>query len=228
MELSFFEYNMIVATLILTSMLYLSEIALPNNHIGVKNFFQKCQPYLSANNISRSRISGIFIAIYIFFDHSTMTNIELSTIVQLLIFFGLTDRLDGQIARTLGITGQNGDIIDPFYDKVYDLPLLFVISVCLSQISIWFLVITTLIIIVDCIGQKLRISLKNRSAKNIGKIKTGLKFILIILLLLLLTRTEIMLPYTYFLAVSVACFIFTLWSMGLKVIAIYQAQQKTA
>ena len=228
MDVSFYGYNLLGATLILVSMLYLSEIALPKNHFGVKNFFERFQPYLSANNISRSRISGIFIAIYIFFNHSTMTNIELSVIVQSLIFFGLTDRLDGQIARTLGITDQDGDIIDPFYDKVYDLPLLFIISACLLQISIWFLVITTLIIIADCIGQKLRISLNNRAAKNIGKIKTGLKFILIIVLLFLLTRSEIMFPYTYFLVGCVACFIFTLWSMGLKVLAIYKAQQKTA
>ncbi len=228
MDVSFYGYNLLGATLILLSMLYLSEIALPKNHFGVKNFFERFQPYLSANNISRSRISGIFIAIYIFFNHSTMTNIELSVIVQSLIFFGLTDRLDGQVARALNQTSDYGKKLDALCDKKFDLPILLALSWHLHPYIFGLMLVLA---IVDCVGQQLRSQMINKAAVLIGKLKTGFKFGLIIVLILFLTKVEIkLIPFAFEIIVTacVACFIFTLWSMGLKVLAIYKAQQKTA
>jgi len=229
MDVLFFVYNLIAATLILTSMLYLTEIALPKNHIGIKSFFQRCQPYLSANVVSILRAPfGIIIGCYIVIHGNNMNNNEISTIIQMIIFFSATDRLDGQIARCLNQTSDFGKKLDALCDKIFDLPILLALA---WHIDPYIFGLMLILAIIDCVGQQLRSQMVNAAAVRIGKIKTSIKFSLSIILLLFLTKSEVnQIPFAFeaILIACIACFIFTLWSMGLKVIAIYQAQQKTA
>ncbi len=229
MDVSFYGYNLLGATLILMSMLYLSEIALPKNKFGVKNFFEKYQPYLSANNISILRAPfGILIGFYIFFYAKSMNNNEISIIIQLIIFLSITDRLDGQVARALNQTSDYGKKLDALCDKIFDLPILLALSWHVHPYIFGLMLVLT---IVDCVGQQLRSQMINKAAVLIGKLKTSFKFGLIIVLILFLTKVEIkLIPFAFEIIITacIACFIFTLWSMGLKVLAIYQTQQKTA
>lgn len=102
--------------------------------------------------------------------------------------------------------------MDPLADKCLDLPILFI--VCLYAENIIFIIMATIIIVIDILGQSLRGKTQNPAANRVGKTKTVLKIISIYVISF--NRFDIFLDVIGTILLS-ASLIFTYYSFFLKV-----------
>lgn len=90
-----------------------------------------------SNLISFSRI---FIAIPIIWLHQA-NNLQITWLIGIFVFYGIiSDYLDGLIARKTDTISEWGVILDPFADK-FTAFLLFVYTVIIGYIPLWFLIV---------------------------------------------------------------------------------------
>lgn len=223
--MNFYELNIVLALSIVGIMLLITEILLPYTKL-TKKFFILCQPVLSANNISRLRAPlGVIISLIIFFFFDKLDETSATILIQTILFLAISDRLDGQVARTLGQTSEYGKKLDALCDKWFDLPILLALS---WQVHWSLFTIVLFIVGFDITGQTLRSQMSDPAAQNIGKIKTICKFILIFALFIFLFKAEIQAVEYLFESLFIAtiiCMIFTFWSMAMKVKGIMVVQQ---
>ena len=87
--------------------------------------------------INSMTLSRIVIAIIIFLLLAIDNYLEIVLI--LFMFAGLTDYLDGYLARKYSLTSQLGEILDPISDKIFVVFLFFGLALNLSSYLIGFI-----------------------------------------------------------------------------------------
>jgi len=89
-----------------------------------------------SNTISFSRILVAFPVVYLHYLNNFQFN---NTILMLIFYGGVSDYLDGYIARKTNTISELGKMIDPIADKLCAL-VLFIYTVWIGWIPLWFLV----------------------------------------------------------------------------------------
>ncbi len=155
--------------------------------------------FLLPNLITLSRF---FISIYLFFNYSTedFTSYHLILIIALI---GLSDSLDGIVARKFNLVSKLGIILDPFTDRVVFIILLIWLSSLIPINLIYAILIREFLVLLGSIyvlktGAKINVS-------NKGKFGTVALFVLLCLFVL---NTTIFLPFLDQLSFVVIIFYF--------------------
>ena len=155
--------------------------------------------FLLPNLITLSRF---FISIYLFwnFDSESFDSYILIIIIAVI---GLSDSLDGIVARRYNLVSKLGIILDPLTDRVVFLVLLFWLSSIIPQTFIFAILIREVLVLIGSIyvlltGSKIEVSKK-------GKLATVSLFVLICLFVL---NTSISVPFLEQLAIVVIIFYF--------------------
>jgi len=155
--------------------------------------------FLLPNLITLSRF---FLSLYLFFNYSTE---DLTSYVLILIIavIGLSDSLDGIVARKFNLVSKLGIILDPFTDRVVFIILLIWLSSLIPINLIYAVLIREFLVLLGSIyvlktGSKINVSKK-------GKFGTVALFILLCLFVL---NTTISLPFLDQLAFVVIIFYF--------------------
>jgi len=155
--------------------------------------------FLLPNLITLSRF---FLSLYLFFNYSTE---DLTSYVLILIIavIGLSDSLDGIVARKFNLVSKLGIILDPFTDRVVFIILLIWLSSLIPINLIYAVLIREFLVLLGSIyvlktGSKINVSKK-------GKFGTVALFVLLCLFVL---NTTISLPFLHQLAFVVIIFYF--------------------
>ena len=145
--------------------------------------------------INSMTLSRIVIAIIIFLLLAIDNYLEIVLI--LFMFAGLTDYLDGYLARKYSLTSQLGEILDPISDKIFVVFLFFGLALNLSSYLIGF--------IGSCIiAREIWVSaLRDLNSRNLNveatkvtflaKIKTSIQFFTILIYLTALAFNKMLL-----------------------------------
>jgi phosphatidylglycerophosphate synthase len=208
--------NIIAALLNTGIMLSISYYFLPRNK-KLQEFFKTYWLIFHPNIISMWRgIVGPIFGYWIYKNFHLMSNVELTILMQTIVFLANSDALDGQVARHCNMTTQIGKSLDAFCDKLFDLPILLALSYHIHE---YLFFIVCVILCVDLIGQLLRSTITNKAAEIIGKTKTCVKFTSMFFLFIYLLSLDVQV-WTYSLAilffVILVSLLFTGWSMGIK------------
>ncbi|MDD3794330.1 MAG: CDP-alcohol phosphatidyltransferase family protein [Candidatus Gracilibacteria bacterium] len=168
-------------------------------------------PLLSGNGICMWRVyASIPLAITTVIFYKEMVVNSLLLVVYVFLF--TTDALDGAVARFLNNVTNLGKILDPFADKFLDLMPLCIVSMFSG--NSFFVLVASLICIIDIAGQNLRAKTSNPAANRVGKTKTVFKIITIYIISL--NRYEIYLDYIGG-TLLIISLVFTFGSFWLKI-----------
>ena len=141
-------------------------------------------------------------AIYLFFNYEPYI-FNSYFLIALIAVIGLSDSLDGIVARKFNLVSKLGIILDPLTDRVVFIILLFWLSSLIPINLIYAVLIREFLVLIGSIyvlitGSKINVSKK-------GKFGTVALFVLICLFVL---NTEILVPFLNQLAVIVIIFYF--------------------
>ena len=141
-------------------------------------------------------------AIYLFFYYEP-DNFNSYFLIVLIAVIGLSDSLDGIVARKFNLVSKLGIILDPLTDRVVFIILLFWLSSLIPINLIYAVLIREFLVLIGSIyvlitGSKINVSKK-------GKFGTVALFVLICLFVL---NTEILVPFLNQLAIIVIIFYF--------------------
>jgi len=141
-----------------------------------------------ANRITLSRL-----ALTVFFVVALNSSWQYARTTSLIIFLiaGLTDFIDGEIARRYGVITNFGKLMDPLVDKIM-MAAAFISLVPLKAVPAWA---ATTVVARDFLitGLRMMASAKGRilPAERLGKQKTSWQIITIIFFLALLSMAEL-------------------------------------
>ena len=143
-----------------------------------------------------------FSAIYLFFYYSPQ-NFKVSILVLIITIIGLSDSLDGIVARRYNLVSELGVILDPLTDRVVFIVLLFWLNVFIPNNLIYSILLREFLVLVGSLyvlikGLKINVS-------NKGKFATVLLFINICLFVI---NSSMSIPYLNQLTVIVIIFYF--------------------
>lgn len=115
-----------------------------------------------------------FSAIYLFFYYSPQ-NFNVFILVSIIAIIGLSDSLDGIVARRYNLVSELGVILDPLTDRVVFIVLLFWLNVFIPNNLIYAILLREFLVLVGSLyvlikGLKINVS-------NKGKFATVLLFI---------------------------------------------------
>lgn len=134
------------------------------------NFIKK---YNLPNIISLTRLL-ISISIFLYVDY---LNIHYINLIILIAAIGLSDAVDGYLARKYDAVTKFGTLIDPFVDRSVFIILLFWLRPLFSDIFFWGILVRDGLVL---IGSLFVISkTKTVNVSNIGKFSTVLLFVTI-------------------------------------------------
>ena len=141
-------------------------------------------------------------AMYLFFYYEP-DNFNSYFLIVLIAVIGLSDSLDGIVARKFNLVSKLGIILDPLTDRIVFIILLFWLSPVIPVNFIYAVLIREFLVLIGSIyvlitGSKINVSKK-------GKFGTVALFVLICLFVL---NTEILVPFLNQLAVIVIIFYF--------------------
>ena len=141
-------------------------------------------------------------AIYLFFNYEPYI-FNSYFLIALIAVIGLSDSLDGIVARKFNLVSKLGIILDPLTDRIVFIILLFWLSPLIPINFIYAVLIREFLVLIGSIyvlitGSKINVSKK-------GKFGTVALFVLICLFVL---NTEILVPFLNQLAVIVIIFYF--------------------
>ena len=141
-------------------------------------------------------------AMYLFFYYEP-DNFNSYFLIGLISVIGLSDSLDGIVARKFNLVSKLGIILDPLTDRVVFIILLFWLSSLIPINLIYAVLIREFLVLIGSVyvlitGSKINVSKK-------GKFGTVALFVLICLFVL---NTEILVPFLNQLAVIVIIFYF--------------------
>ena len=141
-------------------------------------------------------------AIYLFFNYEPYI-FNSYFLIALIAVIGLSDSLDGIVARKFNLVSKLGIILDPLTDRVVFIILLFWLSSLIPINLIYAVLIREFLVLIGSIyvlitGSKINVSKK-------GKFGTVALFVLICLFVL---NTEILVPFLNQLAIIVIIFYF--------------------
>ncbi len=131
--------------------------------------------FLLPNLITLSRF---FISIYLFWNFES-ESFDSYVLIIIIAIIGLSDSLDGIVARRYNLVSKLGIILDPLTDRVVFLVLLFWLSSIIPQTFIFAILIREVLVLIGSIyvlltGLKIEVSKK-------GKLATVFLFVLICL-----------------------------------------------
>ena len=143
-----------------------------------------------------------FSAIYLFIYYEP-DNFNSYFLIALIALIGLSDSLDGIVARKFNLVSKLGIILDPLTDRIVFIILLFWLSPLIPVNFIYAVLIREFLVLIGSIyvlitGSKINVSKK-------GKFGTVALFVLISLFVL---NTEILVPFLNQLAIFVIIFYF--------------------
>jgi len=150
--------------------------------------------FLAPNLITLSRL---IIVIVIFFQF-TPKDFEVIYLIFFIAIVGLSDSLDGIVARRYNLVSKLGIILDPFTDRVVFILLLFWIRDIITDYFLFGIILRELLIL---IGSLIVLFTKREiKVSNKGKLSTVLMFIVICLYVL---NTEVSVVFIDELAIAV-------------------------
>ena len=143
-----------------------------------------------------------FSAIYLFIYYSPQ-DFKVSILVLIIAIIGLSDSLDGIVARRYNLVSELGVILDPLTDRVVFIVLLFWLNVFIPNNLIYAILIREFLVLVGSLyvlikGLKINVS-------NKGKFATVLLFINICLFVI---NSSMSIPFLNQLTVIVIIFYF--------------------
>ena len=143
-----------------------------------------------------------FSAIYLFFYYSPQ-DFKVSILVLIIAIIGLSDSLDGIVARRYNLVSELGVILDPLTDRVVFIVLLFWLNVFIPNNLIYAILLREFLVLVGSLyvlikGLKINVS-------NKGKFATVLLFINICLFVI---NSSMSIPFLNQLTVIVIIFYF--------------------
>ncbi len=155
--------------------------------------------FLLPNLITLSRLI-IVIILFTSFNPADFNYISLIIIIALI---GLSDSLDGIVARRYNLVSKLGVILDPFTDRIVFLLLLLWIRNLIPDYFLFGVVIREALILIGSIY--VLITVKTVKVSNKGKASTVFVFITICLYVL---NTSLVLPYLNIFTIFVILFYF--------------------
>ena len=155
--------------------------------------------FLLPNLITLSRF---FLSLYLFFNF-TSNDFSPFILIVLIAVIGLSDSLDGIVARRYNLVSKLGVILDPMTDRAVFIILLFWLSSMVPSTVIYSVFIREFLVLIGSLyvlltGKKINVSKK-------GKIGTVALFVLLCLFVL---STAIYVPFLNQLAIIVIIFYF--------------------
>ena len=155
--------------------------------------------FLLPNLITLSRF---FLAIYLFYNYQP-ENFNVYVLVVIIALIGISDSIDGVVARKYNLVSKLGIILDPLTDRVVFIILLFWLSSIIPQNFIYAILTREVLVLIGSIyvlfrGSKIEVSRK-------GKYATVSLFVTICLFVL---NTSLSIPYLHYVAIAVIIFYF--------------------
>tara|TARA_B000000475_G_scaffold234189_1_gene201172 strand:- start:222 stop:752 length:531 start_codon:yes stop_codon:yes gene_type:complete len=143
-----------------------------------------------------------FSAIYLFFYYSPQ-DFKVSILVLIIAIIGLSDSLDGIVARRYNLVSELGVILDPLTDRVVFIILLFWLNIFIPNSLIYAILLREFLVLIGSLyvlikGLKINVS-------NKGKLATVLLFINICLFVI---NSSVSIPFINQLTVIVIIFYF--------------------
>jgi len=143
-----------------------------------------------------------FSAIYLFFYYSPQ-DFKVSILVLIIAIIGLSDSLDGIVARRYNLVSELGVILDPLTDRVVFIILLFWLNIFIPNSLIYAILLREFLVLIGSLyvlikGLKINVS-------NKGKFATVLLFINICLFVI---NSYMSIPFINQLTVIVIIFYF--------------------
>ena len=140
------------------------------------------------------------VYLFIYYEPDSFNSYVLITLIAVI---GLSDSLDGIVARKFNLVSKLGIILDPLTDRIVFIILLFWLSPLIPQALIYAVLIREFLVLIGSIyvlitGSKINVSKK-------GKFGTVALFVLICLFVL---NTAISVPFLEQLAIVVIIFYF--------------------
>ena len=155
--------------------------------------------FLLPNLITLSRF---FLAIYLFYNYQP-ENFNVYVLVIIIALIGISDSIDGVVARKYNLVSKLGIILDPLTDRVVFIILLFWLSSIIPQNFIYAILTREVLVLIGSIyvlfrGSKIEVSRK-------GKYATVSLFVTICLFVL---NTSLSIPFLHYVAIAVIIFYF--------------------
>ena len=155
--------------------------------------------FLLPNLITLSRF---FLAIYLFYNYQP-ENFNVYVLVIIIALIGISDSIDGVVARKYNLVSKLGVILDPLTDRVVFIILLFWLSSIIPQNFIYAVLTREVLVLIGSIyvlfrGSKIEVSRKCKYA-------TVSLFVTICLFVL---NTSLSIPYLHYVAIAVIIFYF--------------------
>jgi len=147
-------------------------------------------------------ISRFFLSLYLFYNY-TIDDFTQYVLIFMIAVLGLSDSLDGIVARRFNLVSKLGIILDPLTDRIVFIILLIWLSPLIPLNLIYAVLIREFLVLIGSIyvlitGLKINVSKK-------GKFGTVALFVLICLFVL---NTSISVPFLEQLAIVVIIFYF--------------------
>ena len=155
--------------------------------------------FLLPNLITLSRF---FLAIFLFYNYQP-ENFNVYVLVIIIALIGISDSIDGVVARKYNLVSKLGIILDPLTDRVVFIILLFWLSSIIPQNFIYAVLTREVLVLIGSIyvlfrGSKIEVSRK-------GKYATVSLFVTICLFVL---NTSLSIPFLHYVAIAVIIFYF--------------------
>ncbi len=155
--------------------------------------------FLLPNLITLSRF---FLAIYLFYNYQPK-NFNVYVLVIIIAVIGISDSIDGAVARKYNLVSKLGIILDPLTDRVVFIILLFWLSSIIPQNFIYAVLTREVLVLIGSIyvllkGLKIEVSRK-------GKYATVSLFVTICLFVL---NSSLSIPFLNYVAIAVIIFYF--------------------
>ena len=147
-------------------------------------------------------LSRFFLAIFLFYNYLP-ENFNVYILVVIIAAIGLSDSIDGIVARKYNLVSKLGIVLDPLTDRVVFIILLFWLSSIIPQNFIYAVLIREVLVLIGSIyvlltGSKIEVSKK-------GKFATVSLFVIICLFVI---NSSIKVPFIIQLAIVVIIFYF--------------------
>ena len=155
--------------------------------------------FLLPNLITLSRF---FLAIYLFYNYQPK-NFNVYVLVIIIAVIGISDSIDGAVARKYNLVSKLGVILDPLTDRVVFIILLFWLSSIIPQNFIYAVLVREVLVLIGSIyvllsGSRIEVSKK-------GKYATVSLFVTICLFVL---NSSLSIPLLNYIAAVVIIFYF--------------------
>ena len=147
-------------------------------------------------------LSRFFLSIFLF-NNYIPENFNIYILVLIIAVIGISDSLDGIVARKYNLVSKLGIILDPLTDRVVFIILLFWLSSIIPRNFIYAILIREVLVLIGSIyvlltGAKIEVSKK-------GKFATVFLFVIICLYVL---NSSLTIPFISQLAIAVIIFYF--------------------